>query len=394
MKRVKIIFSLLLIFTIAIYVIKKNSIVDVENNIFSQNDILINELKEYREKVDSEEIRYRNVLQVGEDILGEEITEYIKYFNIEKVDVDIELSENLITLIPYPDVLETQKVYFKNGKLVMFVYISNTIGGEVIYYFDNDILVEYEVKYEELVEYAPVDSDLLLQRANYLYNNYLNTEYKVEIGKIEENIMDEKGSIVYKMIYNYPIINAKHKNENVKSINEELRKEIQLRFDKMKIPDDEKPTLIELYSDYVKNFSLDIKPEPFRDELDFEVKYNDNNIISICFNNVSFSGGAYPNSYSEGINYDMLTGKKIIIHEYFDIEKEKLYDIILNKMIEKYIESDEQYIDNSQVIEDNMEHIKYYFTNEGVYFFFQQYVVGPHALGEPFVIVSYKELGR
>lgn len=397
MKRILIISISILFLILSVVLVKKytngKKEIDSENNIsVVTQEYIINQLKEYKENIDNQKIEYKGTMEVGTDILGSEIDEYIKYFDTDKITVDIEISKDLIILIPYPDSLETQKIYYKDGKLVIFEYISNTVGGKVTYYFEKEQLIKCEINYEEDIEYIQLDPDKLAKRANKIYNDVFLTfdkTHEVKTEKLEDSIVDNNNVTVFKKVYEYPVIVGN--GEIIAKINKEIKQDIESRFNNIYVDEVDNQGIIEAYYDYVNTFMNGNTEVPFEDKLGFEVKYNKNNIISISYKSISFTGGAHPNAFSEGITYDLLIGKKIEAYEYLDIEKEKMYDIVEKEMIKKYVENEEEYT-NSARIKDNIEYIQYYLTEEGVYFFFTEYIIGPHAMGEPFVLISYDKL--
>lgn len=111
---------------------------------------------------------------VGMDILGEE--EYFTSFEIEEVGVSGIIANTSVELIPNPDFLDTQVYhYYEDGTLALYVSISNTVGGQIKYYFKNSkvIKVVNELDEEGMTPILLNESEILA-KARAVYDRYLN----------------------------------------------------------------------------------------------------------------------------------------------------------------------------------------------------------------------------
>ncbi|MBR4111285.1 MAG: hypothetical protein IKK43_06350 [Clostridia bacterium] len=110
-------------------------------------------------------------------ILGERAEEFSKFILVDEMFVNIQKMENkgalYITIIPMLDFLDNQMFFFdSNGDLKLYVSISNTVGGNIEYYFSNGKLIHTINNMDSYVMPEFEKSNNILRRANKLYNLY------------------------------------------------------------------------------------------------------------------------------------------------------------------------------------------------------------------------------
>lgn len=168
---------------------------DVENNEKNEDQIEDNEnISEPNEELNTltkeemileiDDIVARNELisfankkeeSIGVDILGSTVQGYMNYFNSESINVEIYIQGTSVRITPMPDFLDTQIYYFdSDGNLVMYIDESNTIGGEIKYYFYNGELIDIVNGIEEDIGIEFENSEEIIQRAVNVYNRYLS----------------------------------------------------------------------------------------------------------------------------------------------------------------------------------------------------------------------------
>ena len=74
-----------------------------------------------------------------------------------------------------------------------------------------------------------------------------------------------------------------------------------------------------LKNNFNESIGIDIEEgdNPFSDDMDFKVKYNNDSILTFVFNRSSFTGGAYENSYLSILHFDLKSGNKIELKDVF-----------------------------------------------------------------------------
>ena len=131
---------------------------------------------------------------------------------------------------------------------------------------------------------------------------------------------------------------------------------------------------------------------PFESKHYFDITYNKNNRLSILENTVIYLGGAHPSTIGESKNYDVILGQEL---ELVDIYPEKTQEEINNEIIAKFdaelLGDGEKMYDEEvmTLIKESIDNISFYLTEEGVECYFQQYEVGPYAIGMPSVVLEY-----
>ena len=138
--------------------------------------ILANDISKI-ELIEKENINTENVTifedNVGKEILGEE--EYFTSFEIEEVGVSGIIANTSVQLIPNPDFLDTQVYhYYEDGTLALYVSISNTVGGQIKYYFKNGKLIKTVNELdEESISPTLLNENEILAKARAVYDRYL-----------------------------------------------------------------------------------------------------------------------------------------------------------------------------------------------------------------------------
>ena len=129
---------------------------------------------------DIEKIEYENKnikdIKLIEDNIEEMLWGEEEYFDIlqdDKVGVSSIIAGTSVQIIPNPDFLDTQVFHYDmQGNLVMYVLISNTVGGQIKYYFNNGEIVKISNEMEENINVELINKDDILKRANLVYDRY------------------------------------------------------------------------------------------------------------------------------------------------------------------------------------------------------------------------------
>jgi hypothetical protein len=126
-----------------------------------------------------------------------------------------------------------------------------------------------------------------------------------------------------------------------------------------------------------------------------DVLFNDNYILSVSNMDYSYLGGAHPNTLFIYMSFDLATGKLLTTEDIFKPGfEDKLYKLGEKKFREFY-DLDESkdlneqgfWFENGFKLNGN-----FYLTKAGINFLFNQYEVGPYALGAPEIYFKYSEI--
>lgn len=124
---------------------------------------------------------------------------------------------------------------------------------------------------------------------------------------------------------------------------------------------------------------------------EYEVKYNQNQQLSILFTNYEYSGGAHGSYDYTAYNLDVNTGEKLQLKDLFSSN----YVSVINDEIKSQInllKQKDQYAELSpfETIEPNTE--RFYLTPNGIVIYFSLYEYTPYAYGIPEYKIPYAKL--
>jgi hypothetical protein len=130
-------------------------------------------------------------------------------------------------------------------------------------------------------------------------------------------------------------------------------------------------------------------------ETGYGIEWATNDVISIQFTDSFFTGGAHPNSASSTLNFDLKTGKEIMLADLFVPNSNYLKvisDHTIAELKTKLTEmSDDEWISNGAGA--NAEnYASWNLTKKGLMVNFDPYQVAAYAAGPQFVIIPYNKL--
>ena len=135
---------------------------------------------------------------------------------------------------------------------------------------------------------------------------------------------------------------------------------------------------------------------PYSYEVALTPQRADETVISFSGVIWSFTGGVHPNQNHIAISYDTATGDPLRLSQVFPGENamDTVRQLVVQKLAE---EADGLYPGYEDLVADCLSTDKtpygfYYFTSEGLVFFFSPYVIAPYARGVVEVKLSYEEL--
>lgn len=130
---------------------------------------------------------------------------------------------------------------------------------------------------------------------------------------------------------------------------------------------------------------------------EFEARkiFENKKVVSYEINSYDFEGGAHGSASSFGCTFRKSDGRRLgreILKDNYDENWEKMYNGALKKYLE--VSSDQElfsalFVEGGIIPAPQMEP---YFTKEGLRFVYQQYEIGPYAIGMPEVVIPYAKL--
>jgi hypothetical protein len=187
----------------------------------------------------------------------------------------------------------------------------------------------------------------------------------------------------YRNIFDYPQVTGLISKSAQDKINETLAKHVRasynayLELEQMEQEDRDSGDLPEYMLDYEYDMS-------------YEVKYNENNLLSILIYDYTYTGGVHGMSTVTAYNFNALTGQRLYLS---DVAKSQS---ALNK-IKKYVITDLTNRANrgEAIFKEQLSYVEinskrpFYFSPNGIIIKFYQYEVAPYAAGMPEVKVPY-----
>ena len=122
----------------------------------------------------------------------------------------------------------------------------------------------------------------------------------------------------------------------------------------------------------------------------YKVKYNSNGKLSIIMLDSMYSGGAHGLSVVTTYNFNLKTGK---LYKLSDFLTTKTKFEKVTKYAKKYMVNHPDIFFPKDMISNDFKvtnSTQFYFTTNGFYLIFQEYEVGPYAVGHPIIKVPSK----
>lgn len=111
---------------------------------------------------------------VNIDIMGIKNQDFFDSFDMSQMNVTIQVAGSMVYIIPMPDLVDNAQYHYdKNGNLALYVCELTGIGGEIRYYFDNEILLTKTTNVDEDIELSYEDVNEIIMRSKLIYNQYM-----------------------------------------------------------------------------------------------------------------------------------------------------------------------------------------------------------------------------
>jgi hypothetical protein len=181
-------------------------------------------------------------------------------------------------------------------------------------------------------------------------------------------------------VINIPIIITENK-ELSKSINDEITNNIMKFFNESQ----------QQAKEYYEN--IEEVENKFVANVDYDIKKNSDNILSIMIIYYKFAGGAHGDYEHVVYNIDMKNGKFISLSDLFkkNIDYKTVINEEIRKQIEELIKTDKQ---NKGVYEFEgiSDKQKFYIQDDNLVIYFDLYEIAPYAAGIPEFIINVNKI--
>lgn len=155
---------------------------------------------------------------------------------------------------------------------------------------------------------------------------------------------------------------------------------------------------IELHNAAISAYTGQKDWEPYSLNVQYQPKRFDEVVLSFLVSESIFDGNTRGNCTNMSVTYDLLTGKALGIRDILitDYSADDLVDLIVQGLSE-YEKQEMLFPDYAQLISDmfstNRPVENWYFTQEGLCFFFNPYEIAPYSSGTLISTVPYDTLG-
>lgn len=121
----------------------------------------------------------------------------------------------------------------------------------------------------------------------------------------------------------------------------------------------------------------------------YQVKYNQNNKLSILFNDYQFTGGAHGNTVITTFNFDLKSGNELTLDDFLLSERE--YEKVTNYALAYMKKHPEIFYSNPSEFTDFKvtNETNFFLSDNGIELIFQQYEVGPYVSGNPSILIPF-----
>lgn len=120
---------------------------------------------------------------------------------------------------------------------------------------------------------------------------------------------------------------------------------------------------------------------PYELMINYDIHTATNELLSFTTLNYQYTGGAHGHSVKIPYNFDLTTGKEIVLEDLF--KKGSDYKRILNEEIQKQIKEDPEifFPDEVELFSGIKENQPFYIKNGKLFIYFGQYDIAPYASG-------------
>lgn len=273
---------------------------------------------------------------------------------------------------------------------IIYDYIMDYIKDNKLKFNRNKIKIDKYTSYEIIDEginiyfnpYKSSEEDLTYE-FKIPFNIFKNKIKMIQTSNIIANIDTQtltKNNKYINSIINIPIIMIDNKDIS-KHINDEITNSIMKFFNEsQKQAEEYNNALPEIENKFVAN-------------VDFDVKKNSDNILSILIKYYKYAGGAHGYYENTAYNIDTTNGKILTLDNLFKegIDYKKVINEEIRMQIEELIKSDEQ---NKGVYEfkgiDDKQ--KFYIQDDNIVVYFDLYNIAPYAAGIPEFIININKI--
>ena len=219
-------------------------------------------------------------------------------------------------------------------------------------------------------------------------NTEINTSITLTFTEDTDTVTAEDGTELYTNICNYPTVEIDGNPKATELINADIMERVDAFKNSSEIQEAAKENY-ELYPEYFNSYG---------DWLFIGSPRADMDVISLGMVYESYSGGAHGNLVNVAVNYDPHTGDILSFSDLSDdVEQFRINTLEYNQKTAATEEYAERLFTTDSITNGELENVlyeedKWYFSDEGLVFISDPYMLGPWAAGTIEFTIPYEEL--
>lgn len=201
--------------------------------------------------------------------------------------------------------------------------------------------------------------------------------YGIKTHYLAKDYLAADGTVLIRYFYAYPELPNQENSEKIKALNQSFYERAVLHQQGM-----EEEWLSVAEEAYAMAQADGLMWYAYVCEHSFDITYDVKPVLSIKESDYSFFNGAHPNTNTDAYTYNLTSGELLTLNDVFSVEEKEAQDRILTAFYDwcdMFALEDEV----RNAMKENIDKVSFYLTNDATCFFFDVYVVGPYALGEP-----------
>ncbi len=205
-----------------------------------------------------------------------------------------------------------------------------------------------------------VDSDYVREKPNTIT---FSTE------TYEKSFYNTKNELCLSLVYRYPLIREEGK-VNLKAINQQIEQQ--------------RDKWIASQQDLIDTAKeQDLICNTNGNEVNYQITFNENDILSILFEGYLYAGGAHGMPYRMPQTFRVSTGKPMSLTELTGLTKDQVKAKVNKQFAALYNQSPDLFWENAKELVQNLsyDNYSYYVEKDGVHIYFDPYFVAPFAAG-------------
>lgn len=203
---------------------------------------------------------------------------------------------------------------------------------------------------------------------------------------LSETVEAEDGTELMTISATYPVLENPDNSDAIDTINASLKKSAE----------DYVAAVKKDHQDEVEKFYEEFKDEatflPYTFEQTVELEFVVGDYVSGVTTEVSYTGGAHPNTVKTGFTYSTSDGKLLTLDKALE-GADKLRERAVEQFNDMIDANPENFFEDAkQTVKDGIDEAQFYLAPDGVHFIFQLYEIAPYTAGFQEVTVSYPEV--